>query len=121
MDQIPAAMDRHLDVIQCHKGKLFLFLYETNRILHIFRKIKIKLNLLCRPVDHSWLSSIKCQCENWILIAGFNLLFIKIYPRGFKRHDVPLICLLEYLSNEDHFLVGSFLWWILDKKEWCNK
>ena len=35
MDQIPAAMDRHLDVIQCRKGKIFLFLNEISTIFHV--------------------------------------------------------------------------------------
>lgn len=65
------------------------FCMKTTTFLHIFRKIKIKLNLLCRPVDHSWLSLIKCQCETGILIASFNLLFIKFTHVVFRDTMCP--------------------------------
>lgn len=83
MDQIPAAMDRHLDVIQCHTGlskMLFKLSHndttDTNKTRHLpvlsffinfwfstnkesfkcqFISLSCTIQLLCRYLVHTWL------------------------------------------------------------------
>ena len=78
MDQIPAAMDRHLEVIQCHTGKrVFSHIYDV--FVDKLRKTSCKMKHLITPSTYYLVrkrnkcnEKINFKRSSWNLIQSVN-------------------------------------------------
>lgn len=117
MDQIPAAMDRHLDVIQCRKGKSYYFVWNTLRITKIFFKIQAEISVITYHwfvIDNNGVVKLKCDFK-----IGNSICCLQRDPTWFLFHQVVGTvspCKIDRNKN-----IHSDMWierWRIKNSEW---
>lgn len=143
MDQIPAAMDRHLDVIQCHTGlskMLFKLSHndttDTNKTRHLpvlsffinfwfstnkesfkcqFISLSCTIQLLCRYLVHTWLLLIKWNFKTRTTST------ITVSGWGYYSFwgKISTMTVLSGISQCHDFLIIKKLWLYKNELKWA--